>query len=135
MENDVQKVLYVEDNPLNMALMHHLFKKNLPAVLLLKADTGTQGIEIAEKQQPDLILMDIGLPDLNGYEILEILQRNPVTRHIPVLAVSAFAERTDLAAAQQMPFAGYVTKPIRARSFTETVQRLLADAAGKFTRY
>ncbi|MFD1775254.1 response regulator [Paenibacillus rhizophilus] len=135
MEDNWQKVLYVEDNPLNMALMHHLFKKNLPSVLLLKAETGEIGLEIAERQQPDLIILDIGLPGLNGYETLECLQQGENTRHVPVLAISAFAQLSDIAKARQAGFAGYITKPIQVRTFTETVQSLLAGGAGSFAGY
>ncbi|MNM23480.1 Polar-differentiation response regulator DivK [compost metagenome] len=133
MEDQMQKVLYVEDNLLNMALMHHLFKKNLPSVQLLKAETGEQGLEIAEQQLPDLIIMDIGLPGMNGYETLECLQRSAGTCSIPVLAISAFAQLSDLAMARDTGFAGYITKPIQVRVFTETVQELLAGA-GRLTR-
>ncbi|MBY9077010.1 response regulator [Paenibacillus sp. HN-1] len=133
MEDHAQKVLYVEDNLLNMALMHHLFKKNLPSVLLLKAETGEQGLEIAQEQLPDLIILDIGLPGMNGYEIMECLQRSAGTSCIPVLAVSAFALMSDLDMARDTGFAGYITKPIQVRVFTETVQELLAGA-GRLTR-
>lgn len=133
MEVRSQKVLYVEDNPLNMALMHHLFKKNLPDVLLLEAETGEHGIEMAKQQRPDLIILDIGLPGLNGFETLEHLRYGEYTRHVPVLAISAFAQLSDIAKAQQAGFAGYVTKPIHVRTFTETVLNLLAGGAGRFT--
>ncbi|AIQ14518.1 response regulator [Paenibacillus durus] len=130
MGEHIQKVLYVEDNPLNMALMHHLFKKNLPSVLLLEADTGELGLEMAEQHQPDLIILDIGLPGLNGYETLECLRRDSRTERISVLAISAFAQLSDIAQARQAGFAGYITKPIRVKAFTEIVQGLLAERGG-----
>ncbi|MDT3427626.1 two-component system cell cycle response regulator DivK [Paenibacillus forsythiae] len=131
MGEHMQKVLYVEDNPLNMALMHHLFKKNLPFVMLLEAETGERGLEMAERQRPDLIILDIGLPGLNGYETLACLRREENTHQIPVLAISAFAQLSDIAKARQAGFAGYITKPIRVRAFTEIVQGLLAEREGQ----
>lgn len=124
-EDYKQKVLYVEDNQLNMALMHHIFKRNLPSVLLQKAETAEAGLLIARQEIPDLIIMDIGLPGLNGYEALERLQSEVITRHIPVLAMSAFAQNADIERAKGAGFAGYVTKPVQVKSFTETVKKLL----------
>ncbi|WP_157794034.1 response regulator [Paenibacillus donghaensis] len=125
MEEHKQTVLYVEDNPLNMELMHHIFRKNLPAVQLLKAETAESGLQIAEQQQPDLIILDIGLPDLDGYEAMEYLKKDQRTCHIPVLAISAFAQQADIQRAEQVGFAGYVTKPIQVKAFTRTVEQLL----------
>lgn len=128
MEEHKQTVLYVEDNELNMALMHHVFKRNLPSVLLLKAETAKQGLRIAGEKLPDLIIMDIGLPDLNGYEALEGLKSSEDTRQIPVLAISAFAQSSDIERATEAGFAGYITKPFQVKSFTEAVAALLAGS-------
>ncbi|OKP67888.1 hypothetical protein A3842_27470 [Paenibacillus sp. P3E] len=121
-----QTVLYVEDNQLNMALMHHIFKKNLPSVLLLKAETAALGLQIARRALPDLIILDIGLPDLNGYEAMDRLQNDELTRPIPVLAISAFAQRSDIERAQNAGFSGYMTKPFQVKALTEAVEKLLA---------
>jgi len=127
MEEYKQKVLYVEDDVLNMELMHHIFKRNLPSVLLLKADTAESGIEIAGRQQPDLIILDIGLPGLNGYEALECLKQLEATSRIPVLAISAFAQKADVDKARNAGFVGYITKPLQVKEFTENVKKLLKD--------
>ncbi|QSF44516.1 response regulator [Paenibacillus tianjinensis] len=126
MEEYKRTVLYVEDNELNMALMHHIFKKNLPSLLLLKAETAEIGLDIAVRQLPDLIILDIGLPGLNGYEALEWLKAREDTRHIPVVAISAFALRTDIERARETGFAAYITKPFQVSVFTDTVKTLLA---------
>ncbi|MBP2114265.1 MULTISPECIES: response regulator [Paenibacillus] len=125
MEECKWTVLYVEDNQLNMALVHHIFKRNLPSVLLLKAETAELGLQIAREALPDLIILDIGLPGLNGYEALEILQQDQATCHIPVLATSAFAQSSDIEKARKKGFAEYITKPFQVKAFTETVKRLL----------
>lgn len=121
-----QTVLYVEDNQLNMALMHHIFKKNLPSVILLKAETAALGLQIARRTLPDLIILDIGLPDLNGYEAMDRLQNDELTRPIPVLAISAFAQRSDIERAQNAGFTSYMTKPFQVKALTEAVEKLLA---------
>ncbi|WP_042195986.1 response regulator [Paenibacillus camerounensis] len=126
MEEYRQSVLYVEDNELNMALMHHVFKKNLPSVLLLKAETAELGLEIAARQLPDLIILDIGLPGMNGYEAIERLKGSEATRHIPVMAISAFALRSDIEQAMNIGFAAYITKPFQVKVFTDTVKKMLA---------
>ncbi|KWX76089.1 response regulator [Paenibacillus jilunlii] len=124
-----QTVLYVEDNQLNMALMNHIFKKNLPSVRLLKAETAALGLQIARQMLPDLIILDIGLPDLNGYEAMDQLKNDELTRPIPVLAISAFAQRSDIERAQKSGFSGYITKPFQVKALTEAVEKLLAGIA------
>ncbi|WP_233184803.1 response regulator [Paenibacillus sonchi] len=119
----------MEDNQLNMALMHHIFKKNLPSVRLLKAETAALGLQIARQMLPDLIILDIGLPDLNGYEAMDQLKNDELTRPIPVLAISAFAQRSDIERAQKTGFSGYITKPFQVKALTEAVERLLAGIA------
>lgn len=125
MEEYKRTVLYVEDNQLNMTLMHHIFKKNLPSVLLLKAESAELGLSMARDRLPDLIILDIGLPGLSGYEALEILQQDEATRQIPVLGTSAFAQESDIERARNTGFAAYITKPFQVSLLTETVQRLL----------
>lgn len=121
-----QSVLYVEDNELNMALMHHIFKKKLPSLLLLEAETAELGLSIAAQQRPDLIILDIGLPGLNGYEALERLKSNADTCHIPVVAISAFAQSSDVERARGKGFAAYITKPLQVTELINIVESLLA---------
>lgn len=127
MEEYQQSVLYVEDNELNMELMHHIFKKHLPSVLLLKAETAEHGLEIAARQLPDLIIMDIGLPGMNGYEAMERLRSKESTSRIPVMAISAFARHSDIEQARTTGFAAYLTKPFQVKVFTRTVKELLTE--------
>ncbi|MNC63632.1 Polar-differentiation response regulator DivK [compost metagenome] len=107
--------------------MHHIFKRNLPSVLLLKAETAELGLSMARASLPDLIILDIGLPGLNGFEAFEILQQDEATSHIPVLGTSAFARNSDIEKALNKGFAAYITKPFQVKTLTESVERLLDD--------
>jgi CheY-like chemotaxis protein len=81
-------VLYVEDNPANLQLVEQLIARR-PNIRLLSAGDATLGIELAREQQPEAILMDINLPGISGIKALQILREDPLTQHIPVVAVSA----------------------------------------------
>ncbi|USB34056.1 response regulator [Paenibacillus sp. YPG26] len=115
-------ILYVEDNELNMALMDHIFKK-IPHIRLIGAASAEEGIELATYGQPDLIFMDIQLPGMNGYEALEELRSREETRHIPVLAVSSFAQKSDIEKGMQAGFADYITKPFHVKAFMTLIEQ------------
>jgi len=83
-------VLYVEDNPANLSRVEQIITRH-PDIHLLIAANGKNGIEIARSNKPDAILMDINLPDISGFEALKILREDPLTMHIPVIAISADA--------------------------------------------
>ena len=80
---------------------------------------GNLGIELARDKQPDVILMDINLPDISGYEALKILRADPATAHIPVIAVSANAMSLDIERGMKAGFFRYLTKPINVNEFME----------------
>ncbi|MDD2865647.1 MAG: response regulator, partial [Methylococcales bacterium] len=84
-----------------------------PNINLLTATNGKLGVEIARKELPDVILMDINLPELNGFEALEILRLDAKTAHIPIVAVSASAMPSDIKKGIDAGFFRYITKPIR----------------------
>lgn len=117
-------VLCVEDNNLNMLVMKHVVKR-LRDVVLREAENAEQGLEIALKEDIDLIIMDIQLPGINGYEALQLLKEHEKTSHIPVIALSSFAEKTDIERGLAAGFTDYITKPIRVGQFLQTVERLL----------
>jgi CheY-like chemotaxis protein len=120
-------VLYVEDNPANMTLVEQLIARR-PDIRLLTAVNGTLGIEAARTSQPDVILMDINLPGMSGLEALKILRRDPVTSHIPVVAVSANALPRDIQSSLEAGFFRYLTKPIKVKEFMDTLNAALALA-------
>jgi PAS domain S-box-containing protein len=120
-ENSVQRtglsILYIEDNPANMQLVERIMKNNRPEIALFVATEGQQGLALIRKHQPDLILLDIHLPQINGWEIFERLQQSSSTRNIPVVAVSANAMGKDIKKTLNMGFDQYLTKPIIIEEF------------------
>ena len=117
------KVLYVEDNPANMELVASiLFHHN---VKLLQAPDASLGIELARVHKPDLILMDINLPGIDGYETLTILKTDPITNSIPVIALSADAMPADLTKGLSASFIEYIPKPTYIAPFLTTVNKYL----------
>ncbi|MBO2943658.1 response regulator [Paenibacillus sp. F411] len=119
-----RSVLCVEDNRLNMQVMRHVIKR-LHGVILREAVTAEQGIEIAQSERIDLIIMDIQLPGMDGFEALERLKEHEKTRDIPVIALSSFAEARDIERGLEAGFVEYVTKPIRAVQFMKLLEELL----------
>jgi PAS domain S-box-containing protein len=117
-------LLHVDDNPDNLELVAQLMEVR-PQCRLLSVTHGTLGIEIARTHLPIVILMDINLPDINGIEILKMLQADPVTTHIPVVALSANAMPKDIENGLQAGFYRYVTKPIRVDEFLNSLDEAL----------
>lgn len=119
----VYRVLVVEDNEANMELATILLK--VAGFEVLQALTAEIGIEVAVSEAPDLILMDIGLPGMDGLEATRILKADAVTRSIPVLATTSHAMTGDQEKALAAGCDGYITKPIDTRTFADTVKRFL----------
>jgi CheY-like chemotaxis protein len=121
-------VLYVEDNPANLALVEQIVARH-SGIRLISAGDGAQGLAMARAQLPALILLDIHLPVMDGYELLARLRGDPLTRDIPVVAVTAQAMPSDARRAIQAGFDEYIAKPIDVSVFDTLLRRLLADAA------
>jgi CheY-like chemotaxis protein/anti-sigma regulatory factor (Ser/Thr protein kinase) len=113
-------LLYIEDNPANMKLVEQLIALRSD-IELFTAVNGTLGVELSRSLQPDLILMDINLPGINGLEALKILREDPSTTHIPVIALSANAMLRDIELGIEAGFFHYLTKPIKVKEFMETL--------------
>lgn len=113
-------LLYVEDNPANLILVEQLIarRKNMR---ILSANEAKRGIELARSHQPEIILMDINLPGISGIEALKILQADPLTQHIPVIAISANAMPHEITKAMESGFFRYLTKPIKVDEFMDTL--------------
>ncbi len=126
------KVLYIEDNELNTLLMERTLEK-IPGVHMYYEETGAGGLEAARRLQPDLILIDIHLPDMDGYRVLEALRARPETAETLTVAVSADAMPADIEKAYASGFADYITKPINIRHTARRIRDLLEgeDAAGR----
>ncbi|MFL5247855.1 MAG: PAS domain S-box protein [Myxococcales bacterium] len=113
-------LLYVEDNPANLKLVEQLVARR-PAMRLLSATDGNMGIQLARANQPEVILMDINLPGISGFEALKILREDAATSHIPVLALSANAMPRDIEKGLEAGFLSYLTKPIKVAEFMESL--------------
>ncbi|MCM2256216.1 MAG: ATP-binding protein [Vicinamibacteria bacterium] len=124
----VHTVLYVEDNPANLKLVEMLIARR-PDLCLLTAVDADRGLEIARSELPDVILMDINLPGLSGFDALHILREDPVTARIPVLALSANAMPRDIERGLKGGFFRYLTKPVRVAEFNAALAAALETAA------
>jgi PAS domain S-box-containing protein len=126
-------LLYVEDNPANLMLVEDLVARRTD-IHLLSAANGIRGIEIAHAARPDVILMDINLPDVSGIEVLRILTEDTATAHIPVVALSANAMPRDIEKGMKAGFFRYLTKPIKVNEFMDTLDVALRFAQTRAVR-
>ena len=124
-----QKVLIVEDNALNMRLFADLLEAS--GYETLQCTDGGKAAALAVAEQPDLIIMDIQLPEVSGLDITRWLKDDDRTSKIPVLAVTAFAMRTDEMLVREAGCEGYLSKPIQVRSFLKTVDDLMPGKSAK----
>ena len=123
-------LLYVEDNPANLNLVEQIIARRTD-LRLLSAANAQLGIALARVHQPNVILMDINLPGMSGLEAMQLLRSDPLTAHIPILAVSANAAPGDIERGLEAGFFDYVTKPIRVARFMQSVNAALAHAASQ----
>ena len=119
-----KKVMIVEDNELNMKLFHDLLEAH--GYNTVGTRNGVEAIELARTHRPDLILMDIQLPEVSGLEVTKWLKEDPELQRIPVVAVTAFAMKGDEERIRAGGCAAYIAKPISVQKFLETVARFLA---------
>ena len=126
-ETTPRKVLIVEDNALNMRLFSDLLEAS--GYETLQCVDGAKAVGIALEETPDLIIMDIQLPEVSGLDITRWLKDDETTSAIPVLAVTAFAMRTDEELVREAGCEGYLSKPIQVRSFLKTVDDLMTNEA------
>ncbi len=119
-------VLIVEDNELNMKLFHDLLDAHGYATLQTR--NGMDALALARAHRPDLILMDIQLPEVSGLEVTKWLKEDDELRGIPVVAVTAFAMKGDEERIRQGGCEAYLSKPISVMSFVDTVRRFIGDA-------
>jgi two-component system cell cycle response regulator DivK len=118
-------VMIVEDNELNMKLFHDLLDAH--GYRTLQTRSGLDALELARKQRPNLILMDIQLPEVSGLEVTKWLKDDQELRDIPVIAVTAFAMKGDEERIKQGGCEAYISKPISIGTFLETVRRFLGE--------
>ncbi len=118
-------VLIVEDNELNMKLFHDLLDAH--GYKTLQTRDGLKALEIAREHMPDLILMDIQLPEVSGLEVTKWLKEDDTLASIPVIAVTAFAMKGDEEKIREGGCEAYISKPISVATFLETVQHFLGE--------
>ncbi|CTQ54103.1 Polar-differentiation response regulator DivK [Roseibium album] len=119
-------VLIVEDNELNMKLFHDLLEAH--GYNTLQTRTGIEALQLARENRPDLILMDIQLPEVSGLEVTKWIKEDENIAAIPVIAVTAFAMKGDEERIRQGGCEAYISKPISVAKFLETVRTFLGDA-------
>jgi two-component system cell cycle response regulator DivK len=124
-----ERVLIVEDNPRNLKLARDLLQ--MAGFRTIEATTGEDAVTIAQYEQPQLVLLDIQLPDRDGGSVLEALRNTPSTQRIPVVALTAFAMRGDRERFLAAGFDGYISKPISVTTFAQTVQQLCEEFAAR----
>ena len=116
-------ILIVEDDPRNLKLIRDLLQ--IRGYTTLEATDGKQGIDMARAKMPDLILMDIQMPVMNGFEATSILKADPVTKSITIVALTAFAMQGDRERCMEAGFNDYITKPLDTRAFMTKIKEYL----------
>jgi CheY-like chemotaxis protein/nitrogen-specific signal transduction histidine kinase len=114
-------IVYVEDDPINAHLMEAIIKKMTNHRLVI-AKTGNEGLKLILEQLPDLVLLDLGLPDMDGYEILEQMRAHPQARKIPAIAMTAKAMMDDIERGEKAGFDDYIVKPARAAELLKSIE-------------
>jgi len=117
-------ILIVEDNELNMKLFNDLLQAH--GFNTVQTKDGREALELAKKHHPDLILMDIQLPEISGLEVTKMIKADDNLKDIPVIAVTAFAMKGDEEKIREGGCEGYIAKPISVPIFLETVNKFLA---------
>jgi two-component system cell cycle response regulator DivK len=123
----MKTVLIVEDNEKNMKLARDILRAKGYATL--EAVTGLEGVKLALEHRPDLVLMDIQLPDINGIEAFGRIRANADTAKLPVVAFTASVTVNDRSRIGDAGFDAFLSKPINLKEFVETVRRLLGEAS------
>ena len=118
-----EKVLIVEDDPRNMRLLELTLGDK--GYTLLKATDGEEALEVAEKERPDLIIMDIGLPKMNGFEVIGKLRENPAFAHTPIIGLTAYAMKGDEERVIKAGCDAYLSKPVNTRELPGVIAGIL----------
>jgi CheY-like chemotaxis protein len=123
------RVLLIEDNEQNSYLATYLLEAG--GVEVLRASNGVRALVLAREAKPDLILTDIQLPEMDGYELGRLLKADPELRHIPLVAATSFAMPGDRDKALALGFDGYLEKPLDPEAFLEALARFLPQTEGR----
>lgn len=121
------KVLYIEDNLDNMILVKRVLE--IEGYEVIAAETGAEGLSKAVENQPDIIITDINLPDIDGYEITSNLKKDRITAHIPVIAMTANVMKKDREHVFDVGCDGYISKPIDVDELPDQIESFLKGAS------
>jgi two-component system cell cycle response regulator DivK len=121
------RILLAEDNASNRYLASYLLRD--AGFTVFTAQNGHEAIRLALAENPDLVLMDIQMPEMDGYEAASRMRADPHLAHIPIVAVTSFAMTSDRAKALEMGFVGYIEKPIQPLTFVAEISRFLPGKA------
>lgn len=119
------RILVVEDNPLNLKLVRDVLTAS--GYEVVEAQTGEAGVSIAADCAPDLVLMDLQLPGIDGYEAMRLIREDPRVAEVPIVALTAFAMREDRERTARAGFDGYLSKPISVRELPAQVGDFLSN--------
>ena len=119
------QVLYIEDNPANTRLVQRILSKSRKDIFLITTSSPKEGLELAQTRKPNLILLDINLPEMDGYDVMKCLQVSSDTQNIPVVGISANAMPKDIARSKAAGFNDYLTKPIDMKKFLTVIDEIL----------
>jgi two-component system cell cycle response regulator DivK len=122
-----KRILIVEDDRLSMTLLSDFL--NAHGYRVLKTSDGLEAIKLAREEQPDLILMDIRLPEISGFDVTRLLKQDDQTKAIPVIAVTAFATAGDETKALESGCAAYITKPVNVDELLRTIGSFLPSSS------
>jgi CheY-like chemotaxis protein len=129
--NPKQRILlYVEDNPANLMLVEQVIEGH-PHLSIMSAREGAEGVSLARDHLPDVILMDINLPGISGIEAMNNLRKDPATKHIPIIALSAHAMLQDIEKGLKAGFLRYITKPIRINELMNALDEALESVGNE----
>ena len=117
------KVLVAEDNPVNRELLRELLENR--GYTVVEACDGQEALRMVDETQPDILLLDIGMPVLDGYAVARRIRENPALAPLPLLAITAYAMQGDREKILHSGFDGYLSKPVNARALADELERLL----------
>ena len=125
------KILIVDDNAQNLELLE-IYLEDMPEARTITADNGSEALELIHREQPDIILLDIMMPKMSGFELCKQLKASPVTRDIVIIMVTALNETADIERATECGTDDYLTKPVDRKALVELVRsHLQARRAGR----
>jgi CheY-like chemotaxis protein len=120
-----EKILIVDDNHTHMRLVEMILRTD--NYILLKAFDGEEALDIATREQPDLVLMDLNLPKMNGFEVIRRLKENPISSQASIIAITAYAMKGDREKVLELGCDEYVSKPISTRELSKMITRILSQ--------